>query len=83
MITYLETETRRKRYAMHRLSLAMKRLIQIDADSSPERVMATRWVVAWGAAVGERRFAGLPHGGVHRAVHRTVTGPAPLSPARQ
>lgn len=63
MITHPETETRRKRYAMHRLSLAMKRLVQIDADASHERVMATRWVIAWGAAVGERRFVGLSHGG--------------------
>ncbi|MFX1766309.1 hypothetical protein PWP93_27735 [Paraburkholderia sp. A1RI-2L] len=81
MITYpeTETETRRKRYAMHRLSLAMKRLIQIDADASQERIMATRWVVAWGAAVGERRFAGLPHGGgghaaAARAQSHGVTG---------
>ncbi|CAB3798851.1 hypothetical protein LMG28688_04833 [Paraburkholderia caffeinitolerans] len=79
MITHPEIETRRKRYAMHRLSLAMKRLIQIDADASHERVMATRWVVAWGAAVGERRFAGLSHGGGGHAAgsrtqSRSVTG---------
>ncbi|QBR01889.1 hypothetical protein [Paraburkholderia pallida] len=61
-----EIETRRKRYAMQRLSLAMKRLIQVD--SADERIMATRWVVAWGRAVGERRFEPMWHESVTRAL---------------
>jgi hypothetical protein len=52
-----ETETRRRRYAMHRLCLAMKRLM--NADTPYERTMATRWVNAWGGAVGECRFSGM------------------------
>jgi len=60
MITRTETETQRKRYAMYRLRLAMKRLI--DADTAAETLMARRWVVAWGGAVGERRFSPIWHG---------------------
>ena len=60
MITRTETETLRKRYAMHRLCLAMKRLI--DADTTAEQIMARRWVIAWGGAVGERRFSPVWHG---------------------
>ncbi|HKT96868.1 MAG TPA: hypothetical protein VJS30_10060 [Paraburkholderia sp.] len=60
MITRTETETRRKRYAMHRLDLAMKRLIH--AGTAAEQIMARRWVIAWGAAVGERRFSPIWHG---------------------
>lgn len=71
MIMRTETEMRRKRYAMQRLSLAMKRLVH--AGSATERIMATRWVVAWGAAVGERRFTSMWHDG---AAHAGVA-PAP------
>jgi hypothetical protein len=65
MSTRTNTETRRKRYAMHRLCLAMKRLL--NADTPAERIMATRWVNAWGGAVGECRFAGTWYGSVDRA----------------
>lgn len=65
MIAQVDTETRRKRYAMYRLSLAMKRLMH--AGSTTERLMATRWVNAWGAAVGERWFAATSYGNLGNA----------------
>ena len=58
--------TRSRRYAMYRLGLAMKRLL--GADSEAERVMATRWVNAWGRAIGERWFARGPYGSDARPV---------------
>ncbi|MDR3101512.1 MAG: hypothetical protein LBV73_31155 [Paraburkholderia sp.] len=80
MMMRTETETRRKRYAMHRLRLAMQRLIQ--ADAAHERTMATRWVIAWGAAVGERRFAGSSSGryGRHASGGHALAAPAQSGP---
>jgi hypothetical protein len=66
-----DIDTRRRRYAMYRLGLAMKRLL--NADSEAERVMTTRWVNAWGRAIGERWFARRPYGSDASAV---VTRPA-------
>jgi hypothetical protein len=45
---------------MYRLGLAMKRLLRVDSEA--ERAMATRWVNAWGRAIGERWFARGPYG---------------------
>lgn len=61
-----DIDTRRRRYAMYRLGLAMKRLL--NADSEAERVMTTRWVNAWGRAIGERWFARGPSGSDARPV---------------
>lgn len=47
-----EQETRRKHYAMRRLTRAMQRLNH--AQDGMERTMARRWVNAWSSAVGER-----------------------------
>jgi hypothetical protein len=65
MIARVDTETRRKRYAMYRLNLAMKRLM--NAEATAERMMATRWVNAWGGAVGERWFASTSYGNLGNA----------------
>ncbi len=65
MIARADTETRHKRYAMHRLCQAMKRLM--NAEGVAERMMATRWVNAWSAAVGERWFAMSGYGGLGHA----------------
>ena len=65
MIARVDTETRRKRYAMYRLSLAMKRLM--NAEGTTERMMATRWVNAWGGAVGECWFASTSYGNLGNA----------------
>jgi hypothetical protein len=65
MIARVDTETRRKRYAMYRLSQAMKRLM--NAEGVTEKMMATRWVNAWSAAVGERWFAMSGYGGLGNA----------------
>lgn len=65
-----EIEARRKRYAMYHLRLAMKRLI--DADTATAQMMATRWVIAWGGAVGERRFSPIWHGSVAHALAASV-----------
>jgi len=65
MIARVDTERRRKQYAMYRLSEAMKRLM--NAEGVTERMMATRWVNAWGAAVGERWFAMSGYGGLRHA----------------
>jgi len=77
MIARVDTETRRKRYAMYRLRQAMKRLM--NAEGVTETMMATRWVNAWSAAVGERWFAmsgygGLGHAAMVRAPFRGQTG---------
>lgn len=81
MMMRIETEMRRKRYAMQRLSLAMKRLVQ--AGSATERIMATRWVVAWGAAVGERRSVPVWHDSVaHAGVASAQAHSAAASRAR-
>jgi hypothetical protein len=61
----VDAEARRKRYAMHRLGLAMKRLMNAEAES--EILMATRWVNAWSASVGERWFAASPYGRLSQA----------------
>src|SRR5215469_14974282 len=61
----VDAEARRKRYAMHRLGLAMKRLM--NAEAEPEKMMATRWVNAWSASVGERWFAASPYGRLSQA----------------
>lgn len=55
-----DIDTRRRRYAMYRLGLAMRRLLSVDSEA--ERFMATRWVNAWGRAIGERWFARGPSG---------------------
>ncbi|CAG9192349.1 conserved hypothetical protein [Paraburkholderia tropica] len=47
-----DRETRRKQYAMRRLTRAMQRLIHANDDV--DRMMARRWVNAWSGAVGER-----------------------------
>jgi len=65
MTANVDTEARRKRYAMHRLSLAMKRLM--NAEGTTERMMARRWVNAWSGAVGERRFARTSYGSLASA----------------
>jgi hypothetical protein len=65
MIARVDTETRRKRYAMYRLNLAMKRLM--NAERTADRMMATRWVNAWSAAVGERWFAATLYGNLGNA----------------
>jgi len=65
MIARTDTEKRRKRYAMHRLSLAMKRLM--NAEGATERMMARRWVNAWSGAVGERWFARTAYGSLENA----------------
>ncbi|WP_321817034.1 MULTISPECIES: hypothetical protein [unclassified Paraburkholderia] len=49
-----DTVARQRRYAMLRLRLAMQRMIA--AELGPERTLARRWVIAWSAAIGERRF---------------------------
>jgi len=61
----VDAEARRKRYAMHRLGLAMKRLMNAEAET--EKLMATRWVNAWSASVGERWFAASPYGRLSQA----------------
>ena len=67
MIARVETEMRRKQYAMYRLRIAMKRLM--CADCERERVMARRWVNAWGGAIGERWYAGrLPASSAYAAM---------------
>jgi hypothetical protein len=65
MIARVDTETRRRRYAMYRLDLAMKRLMK--AHGTTENLMATRWVNAWGSAVGERWFAATSYGNLGSA----------------
>jgi hypothetical protein len=65
MIARVDTETRRRRYAMYRLNLAMKRLM--NAHGGAERLMATRWVNAWSSAVGERWFAATSYGNLGNA----------------
>lgn len=60
MIERADIAMRRKRYAMYRLGLAMDRLMKADGEC--ERVMATRWVNAWGRAIGERWFARRTYG---------------------
>ena len=72
----VDTEARRKRYAMHRLGLAMKRLMK--AEATAEKMMATRWVNAWSASVGERWFAASPYGRLsHAALMRAPLKGAP------
>jgi hypothetical protein len=69
MIARVDTEARRRRYAIHRVSLAMKRLM--NAEGATERMMATRWVNAWSGAVGERWFAATAYGNLgHAAMAR-------------
>ncbi|MFC5427374.1 hypothetical protein ACFPTO_00885 [Paraburkholderia denitrificans] len=71
MIERADIAMRRKRYAMYRLGLAMDRLMKADGEC--ERVMATRWVNAWGRAIGERWFARRAYGSDrHPAAHRPM-----------
>jgi hypothetical protein len=72
-----DVDMRRKRYAMYRLGLAMKRLL--GAASEAERIMATRWVNAWSRAVGERRFGRFARGLYGSDVRRTAPLSAPRS----
>jgi hypothetical protein len=61
----VDRESRRKRYAMYRLNLAMKRLM--NAEAATEKMMARRWVNAWSGAVGERWFAATAYGNLGNA----------------
>jgi hypothetical protein len=50
----------RKAYAIHRMSLAAQRLIQMSSIADREK--AKRWIAMWGAVSGIRQFK-LGNGG--------------------
>ncbi|MEM5448581.1 hypothetical protein [Paraburkholderia guartelaensis] len=39
----------------------------MNAEAEPDKLMATRWVNAWSASVGERWFAASPYGRLSQA----------------
>ena len=53
-------ECTRKQYALGRLRLATQRLLL--ADSDVEKTLATRWVNAWAAVIGDLHFSVFAQG---------------------